>query len=97
MAIKDDIAKMYDSLYKSKLGALENSRNEALKKVNEEKNELLAKLGCPTIATARMKVLCLQDQFKLAEQKLEKIKDYCKEQNLKADWTACEILKIIEE
>ena len=30
MAIKDDIAKMYDSLYKSKLGALENSRNEAL-------------------------------------------------------------------
>lgn len=31
------------------------------------------------------------------EQKLEKIKDYCKEQNLKADWTACEVLKIIEE
>ena len=31
------------------------------------------------------------------KQKLEKIKDYCVEQNLKAYWTACEILKIIEE
>lgn len=50
---------------------------EELKKVNEEKNELLAKLGCPTVATARMKVLCLQDQLKRTEQKLEKIKKVC--------------------
>ena len=30
MGVKEDIQAMYDSLYKSKLGALENSRNEAL-------------------------------------------------------------------
>ena len=40
---------------------------------------------------------CYYKQLKRKEQKLEKIKSYCKEQNLKADWTACEILKIIEE
>lgn len=34
---------------------------------------------------------------KQAEQKLERIEEYCKEQNLKADYTACEILRIIEE
>lgn len=28
---------------------------------------------------------------------LKKIKDYCKEQNLKYDTTACDILNIIEE
>ena len=36
---------------------------EELKKVNEEKNELLAKLGCPTIATARMKTFTLEQQL----------------------------------
>ena len=30
---------------------------------NDEKNELLAKLGCPTTATAKRNVLCLQQQI----------------------------------
>lgn len=29
--------------------------------------------------------------------KLKKIEEYCREQNLKADYTACEILEIIDE
>lgn len=29
--------------------------------------------------------------------KLKKIEEYCREQNLKADYTACEILQIIDE
>jgi chromosome segregation ATPase len=37
--------------------------NEELKKANEEKNELLSKLGCPTIATARMKAFTLEQQL----------------------------------
>lgn len=41
---------------------------EELKKANEEKNELLMKLGCPTTATAKRKVLYL-------EKELEKIKE----------------------
>ena len=32
-----------------------------------------------------------------AEQKLNRIEDYCKEQNLKADYTACVVLNIIDE
>lgn len=36
---------------------------EELKKANDRKNELLAKLGCPTTATAKMKVHCLQEQL----------------------------------
>ena len=42
-------------------------------------------------------IVDLNKMVEAKEQKLGKIKDYCKEQNLKADWTACEILKIIEE
>lgn len=34
---------------------------------------------------------------KQAEQKLKRIEKYCEEQNLKADYTACEILQIIDE
>ena len=41
---------------------------EELKKANDEKNELLIKLGCPTTATAKRKVLYL-------EKELEKIKE----------------------
>ena len=37
--------------------------NEELNKINDEKNKLLAKLGCPTTATAKRKVLCLQQQI----------------------------------
>ena len=32
-----------------------------------------------------------------AEQKLEKIEEYCKDQNLKTDYTACVVLQIIDE
>ena len=39
---------------------------------------------------------CLFKRFKRKEQKLEKIKDYCNNCNLKADFTACDILQIIE-
>ena len=48
---------------------------EEFRKANDEKNELLAKLGCPTIATARRKVFCLQeqlDQLKAEKDKLKK-------------------------
>lgn len=52
---------------------------EELKKVNEEKNELLAKLGCPTIATARMKAFTLEQQLdqlkaQLLDQEAETLK-----------------------
>ena len=39
---------------------------------------------------------CYFKQLKRAEQKLEKIKEYCNSCNLKADFTACDILQIIE-
>lgn len=39
---------------------------------------------------------CSFKRFKRAEQKLEKIKEYCNNCNLKADFTACDILQIIE-
>ena len=47
-----------------------------MRKANDEKNELLAKLGCPTIATARRKVFCLQeqlDQLKAENDELKKL------------------------
>lgn len=39
---------------------------------------------------------CLFKRFKRKEQKLKEITDYCKGCNLKADFTACDILQIIE-
>ena len=36
---------------------------EHWKKANDEKNELLIKLGCPTKATAKRMVFCLQEQL----------------------------------
>ena len=36
---------------------------EEFRKANDEKNELLIKLGCPTKATAKRKVFCLQGQL----------------------------------
>lgn len=36
---------------------------EEFRKANDEKNELLAKLGYPTTATAKRKVFCLQEQL----------------------------------
>lgn len=38
----------------------------------------------------------LRIELKQAEQKLERIEEYCKEQNLKADYTACKVLEIID-
>ena len=39
---------------------------------------------------------CYFKQRKRAEQKLEKIREYCNNCNLKADFTACDVLQIIE-
>ena len=58
------------------------------KKVNDDKNELLSKLGCPTTATARREVLVLQQQLdqlraskEQVEQKLERIREVAKQMN----------------
>lgn len=48
---------------------------ERWKKANDEKNELLAKMGCPTIATARMKVFVLQQQIDELKAKNEELKN----------------------
>lgn len=48
---------------------------DQLKKANEEKNELLAKLGCPTIATARMKAFTLQQQLEAYKMEAEEGKE----------------------
>ena len=39
---------------------------------------------------------CYYKQRKRAEYKLDKIKEYCNNCNLKADFTACDVLQIIE-
>ena len=39
------------------------AENALLRQANEEKKELLIKLGCPTKATAKRKVICLQQQL----------------------------------
>lgn len=52
------------------------AENALLRQANEEKNELLIKLGYPTKATAKRKVLCLQqqlDQLKAENEILEKV------------------------
>lgn len=48
---------------------------ERWKKANDVKNELLAKLGCPTVATARRKVFTLQQQIDTLKEDNEKIKE----------------------
>ena len=58
---------------------------EELRKANDEKNELLAKLGCPTTATAKRKVFCLQeqlDQLKAENKRLQKEREKAKNYNL---------------
>lgn len=57
---------------------------DQLKQANDEKNELLAKLGCPTIATARMKAFTLEqqlDQLKGVIKKYEECNKYLVEEN----------------
>lgn len=48
---------------------------ERWKKVNDEKNELLTKLGCPTMATAKRKVFCLQEQLDKLKAENEQLKE----------------------
>lgn len=47
---------------------------EHWKKANDEKNELLAKLGCPTVATARREAFTLQQQINKLKAERDKIK-----------------------
>ena len=47
---------------------------EEFRKANDEKNELLAKLGCPTTVIAKRKVFCLQEQLDKLKQTLSDIK-----------------------
>ena len=47
---------------------------ERFRKANDEKNELLAKLGCPTTVIAKRKVFCLQEQLDKLKQTLSDIK-----------------------
>lgn len=47
---------------------------ERWKKANDEKNELLAKLGCPTVATARREAFTLQQQINKLKAERDKIK-----------------------
>ena len=46
---------------------------ERWKKANDEKNELLAKLGCPTVATARRLAFTLQQQIDKLKEENEKM------------------------
>ena len=48
---------------------------ERWKKANDEKNELLTKLGCPTMATAKRKVFCLQQQLDKLKAENEQLKE----------------------
>ena len=48
---------------------------ECWKKANDEKNELLAKLGCPTVATARRNAFTLQQQIDKLKAEQDKIKE----------------------
>lgn len=47
---------------------------ERWKKANDEKNELLAKLGCPTVVTARREAFTLQQQIDTLKAERDKIK-----------------------
>ena len=47
---------------------------ERWKKANDEKNELLAKLGCPTVVTARRVAFTLQQQIDTLKAERDKIK-----------------------
>lgn len=49
---------------------------EHWKKANDEKNELLAKLGCPTVATARRLAFTLQQQIDTLKAENKELKQY---------------------
>lgn len=54
------------------------AKNKELEEANDEKNELLAQLGCPTIATARRLALTLKEQVKAKEEEGDRLKEYIK-------------------
>ncbi len=45
---------------------------------------------------AKVAVKKAEQKLREKEQKLDKIKEYCNDCNLKADFTACDVLQIIE-
>ena len=57
-----------------KYGKRKEQECEEFRKANDEKNELLAKLGCPTTVIAKRKVFCLQEQLDKLKQTLSDIK-----------------------
>ena len=52
-----------------------NERYDQLKKANDEKNELLAQLGCPTVGTARRLTLSLKEQLEAYKMEAEEGKE----------------------
>ena len=72
---KENHCKFYMYYLEKQLKAKEQECEE-FRKANDEKNELLAKLGCPTTATAKRKVFCLQEQLDQLKAEKEEIKKY---------------------
>lgn len=66
---------------------------ERWKKANDEKNELLTKLGCPTMATAKRKVFCLQQQL----DKLKAENEQLKEELSVIQHKYCDLLRTLAE
>ena len=78
MGIDANKCKCFPNCYYKQLKAKEQEC-ESWKKANDEKNELLAKLGCPTAATAKMKAFTLKQQLdqlkvQLLDQKVKTLK-----------------------
>ena len=68
---------------------------EELKKANDEKNEFLNKLGCPTTAAAKRKVNCLEQQLKETYEGLLSIQYKLADNNKQLRQTLAEIKEII--
>lgn len=65
------------------------------KEINERLKQLKAKeKECEELKKANIHI---DNNRMVKSNKLKKIEEYCREQNLKADYTACEILQIIDE
>ena len=88
MGIDANKCKCFPNCYYKQLKAKEQEC-ESWKKANDEKNELLAKLGCHTTATARRKEFTLQqqlDQLKVENEELKKSNKHIEHnRNQKAD------------
>ena len=80
---------------------------ESWRKTNDEKNELLTKLGCPTTATARREVFVLQQQIDQLKEELKEqtgglrpelkrlINKICRKYNIEAKTYHEKIVEII--